>query len=192
MNSPMEIVLATKEHLLELMEQDRSYEIDMMYSISQKSDTFTISETKLEPPVVNPSENYKGPLECVEQLSDSNYMIYVARSNNETMGYCNAHWEFKSYGKKLVIDGIFSSKHARGRGVASMLVQKFIEIGKLDNDCLGVHVEMDTTKYHAIKMLLQNGFVFAGTEFYVWHDEAPDRLSKEVLYYYYKIRTRKV
>ncbi len=191
----IEIVSATKTFLEEILGQDRSYAITKMFSVSQENTEnkmlFTIEEIDLPEPLEFESKIYTGAAGCIELVDDKGSVILVARMNGTTIGYCQAHWREKTYGSRLIIDGIFAVTASRGLGVAIKLLDEMKKRAHERQDCLGISAEMDTTKYGAVKTLLKNGFVFSGFESYIWHNEAPTKFSKEVLYFYYPIEGRK-
>lgn len=188
MNQTLSIRRATENDCSVLLTLDYKNTYDKMFSLSRGDNSFIFSEVVLPEPVVNESSNYTGIIDdVIPHIHDENYSALVACLDDKPVGWVLAYWKEKEFGKVLVIQGILVANEGRGRGCAKALIDKLITIAKDTLDCVGIRVEMDTTKYHACKLLIGMGFVFSGIELYVWDKNPPTKFSKEVLYFYYPI-----
>jgi ribosomal protein S18 acetylase RimI-like enzyme len=179
---------ATEDNCSVLLTLDYKNTYDKIFSLSCENYSFTLSEVELPEPAINESSNYTGITDdVIPHLHDENYNALVACLDDKPVGWVLAHWKEKEFGKVLVIQGILVANEGRGKGCAKALINKLITIAKDTPDCVGIRVEMDTTKYHACKLLIKMGFMFSGTELYVWDKNPPTKFSKEVLYFYYPI-----
>ncbi len=179
---------ATQEDCVILAKLNYENTYDKMFSIKQDENTIILSEVDLPEPVTNLSSNYTGlETDVLPRLDDPKYIALVACLDGNPVGWVLASWKVKNIGKKLVIEGILVSNEARGKGCARALINELMTIAKNDPECIGIQVEMDTTKYYACKLLMSMGFEFSGTELYVWENIAPTTYSKEVIYFFYPL-----
>jgi GNAT superfamily N-acetyltransferase len=184
------VKIGTVEDFKKLEKLDYTNTMNKIFQVDYENYQIEISEVDLEEPIVNDSHEYSQELaeEMLPKLNDKSYIPLVVYVDNEPAGYMLNQWQFWSKGKVMINHGILvANKYAR-QGLAKKLIEKSIQIAQEDDKCQGIHVEMCTFKYQANKLLLSMGFMFAGTKFFIWHNDLPYKNSKEALYFYYKIK----
>jgi GNAT superfamily N-acetyltransferase len=186
----IKVQIGNEQDFKKLTRLDYTNTIHKMFQVDYQDCQINISEVDLPEPIINKSEKYTVEIleEMLPKLKDSKFIPLVVYVDDEPAGYMLNEWQVRSKGKVMINHGILvANKYAR-QGLAKKMIEKSIEIAKEDGECNGIRIEMCTFKYQANKLLLNMGFVFAGTEFFIWHNELPHKYSKEAIYFYYKIR----
>jgi len=188
MTEKINVKLATKEDFQKLLELDFSNTYKKMFSISQNNNQININEVDLEKPIINASENYINEMkDYISGLDKPENFSLIGFYNSEPAGYIFSNKQKWSNGIIYNVEGVLVAKKFQNKGIAQALIIGLIQEAKKTENCRGVWVEMDTTKYAANKLLLKMGFKFAGTKFYIYSNEEPSEYSKEAMYFYYKI-----
>ncbi|MEI6728371.1 MAG: GNAT family N-acetyltransferase [bacterium] len=185
----IKVQIGSLEDFQKLTKLDYTNTVNKMFQVEYENLQIKLSEVDLVEPIHN-SNSYVDEISevMIPKLSEENIVPLVVFVDDQPAGYMLNEWQFWPLEKVMINHGILvANKYAR-QGLAKKLVQKTIEIAKKDGHCKGLHIEMDTLKYQANKLLLNMGFSFAGTKFFIWHNELPHKNSKEALYFYYKIR----
>ncbi|MCU0679974.1 MAG: GNAT family N-acetyltransferase [Planctomycetes bacterium] len=185
----IEVKIGSEDDFKQLSKLDYTNICDKMFEVVCCNNQIFLNDISLPKPIINDSIGYTREIkeDVIKRLKNNNILSLVVFYNNKPAGYLLAKWENWPNGKVVSIDGILVANKYNKKGLAKAMLEKLIRIAKQDSECRGIHVEMDTSKYQASKLLMKMDFVFAGTKFYIYSNKDPEKYSKEAIYFYYKI-----
>ncbi|MCK5015734.1 MAG: GNAT family N-acetyltransferase [Candidatus Peribacteraceae bacterium] len=184
-----EVRIGAIDDFLQLATLDYSNSVENMFEVVKKDGYLSLQEIVLPEPILNASSNYAEEIEqeMIHKLSDINCIPLVVFVDHVPAGYLMAKWGQWPEGKVVEIEGILVAHQYAGKGLAKAMLMEIMKIAKADAECRGIYAEMDTIKYQANKLLMNMGFVFAGTKLFVYSNKDPRAGSKEAVYFFYKI-----
>ncbi len=187
----IEVKKGLSEDFIALSKLDYTNTYDSMHSISYSNKDKQISffEIKLPKSIKNESKVYIDEImeDVIEDIKALNSVSLVVFYENNPAWYLLAKWEKWWKSEVLDIRGILVSNNYSRKWLWKALVLKCIELAKENKNCRGIYAEMDTTKYQANKLLIHMWFEFAGTKFFIYWNEKPNKYSKEAIYFFYPI-----
>ncbi len=110
-------------------------------------------------------EDYPSVEDLRQAVSSDNIRLLVAKDGDEIVGALTVVLYLIPTGKKAIIEDVVVDKEARGKGIASQLMEAAIEVAR-DGGARKIELTSRPSRIAANNMYLKYGFEVRDTNFY--------------------------